>query len=144
MAWPLEPWPLSAAPDDRALLRRVLDPMAVKPVCVICGAEPREHATAYVAFADYLRHRPRPEPACGEPAGGVGATNELGVAAPPGVGVFCARHRRAARRLRAMSASEAVGVLRAKRDRRRAMWAKLETKLQLPPRASTSGGIERR
>jgi hypothetical protein len=81
--------------------------MAIQPHCVVCGSA--SLPIDGVEFADF-------SPSWGEPrhADGtliVGWSNELGVTAPPGVGLFCARHIRPARRLKRLTAAEAANRL---------------------------------
>ena len=78
--------------------------MAIQPHCVVCGS----HALPIddVKFVDF-------SPAWGAPRSAdgsliVGWSNELGVTAPPGVGLFCARHIRPARRLKHLTAAGAA------------------------------------
>jgi len=83
--------------------------MAIKPHCVVCGFD--SDAAGAVEFADYSagwREATAPD---GAPI--VGWSNELGVTAPPGVGLFCGRHLGPAHRLRHLPSQEAVRRLRA-------------------------------
>ena len=73
--------------------------MAIKPHCVVCGRDP----AGSVTFADY-------NPGWQEPQV-LGWSNELGVTAPPGVGLFCARHLWQARLLARMRGADAVARL---------------------------------
>jgi hypothetical protein len=81
--------------------------MAIKPHCVVCGFE--SHAAGSVEFADYRPGWGQPTDPNGSPI--IGWSNELGVTAPPGVALFCERHLSRARRLRCLSAAEAVRQL---------------------------------
>lgn len=79
--------------------------MAIKPHCVICGGMPDPAGS--VCFANYSGDYQGPE------SHFPGWKNEIGVTAPPGVGVFCRRHLRRARRLRHLESREAVSRLAA-------------------------------
>jgi hypothetical protein len=75
--------------------------MAIKPHCVVCGFD--SDAAGSVDFADYNPNW-LPPPT-------VGWSNQLGVTAPPGVGLFCKRHLKDARRLRRFPAEKAVEMM---------------------------------
>ncbi len=77
--------------------------MAIKPHCVVCGYD--SDAAGSVYFADYSQNWTAPLV--------VGWSNELGVTAPPGVGLFCERHLARAERLRHLESGEAVRRLEA-------------------------------
>jgi hypothetical protein len=83
--------------------------MAIKPHCVVCGFD--SDAAGSVQFADYHPGWQAPTGRDGAPI--IGWSNQLGVTAPPGVGLFCERHLRPARRLRRLPSAEAVGLLQA-------------------------------
>jgi hypothetical protein len=77
--------------------------MAIKPHCVVCGFMSEPAGSVY--FADYSADWAEP--------GSLGWSNGLGVTAPPGVGLFCGRHLRQARRLSHLESGEAVRRLAA-------------------------------
>jgi hypothetical protein len=81
--------------------------MAIQPHCVVCGScsLPLDD----VEFADFSRVWGPPIGADGSLI--VGWSNELGVTAPPGVGLFCARHVGPARRLKHLTAVGAANRL---------------------------------
>jgi hypothetical protein len=89
--------------------------MAIKPHCVVCGFH--SDAAGSVRFADYSEDWT--EPAF------VGWSNELGVTAPPGVGLFCQRHLKQARRLRRLESWEAVRRLAAPSAPHARLWHRL-------------------
>ncbi|OBK45273.1 hypothetical protein A5655_00480 [Mycobacterium sp. 1081908.1] len=68
-----------------------------------------------MTFADYAPDWSDPRAANGSPI--VGWSNELGVTAPPGMGLFCRAHLRQARRLRHLSSVAAVETMRVDADR---------------------------
>ena len=88
--------------------------VAIKPHCVVCGFD--SDAAGAVEFADYF--------AGWQPPPYAGWSNELGVTAPPGVGLFCERHLRQAGALRRLTATEAVDRLK-NGSPRRAGWRRL-------------------
>lgn len=77
--------------------------MAIKPHCVVCGF--MSDPVGSVRFANYSAGWIEPD--------FVGWSNELGVTAPPGVGLFCRRHLRRARWLRHLESEQAVRWLAA-------------------------------
>lgn len=84
--------------------------MAIMPHCVVCGFYSGAEVAGSVDFADY--HPGWQEPTIdGNPV--IGWSNSLGVTAPDGVGLFCARHLKQARRLRRLPSGEAVELMRA-------------------------------
>jgi hypothetical protein len=85
----------------------------------VCGDDP----AGAVVFSDFSPDWR--EPVNGEGVPIVGWANQLGVTAPPGVGLFCKRHLSAARRLRRLTALEAVGRLERRRVFIRARWPPL-------------------
>lgn len=89
--------------------------MAIMPHCVVCGFERGYQQVQEVTFADYAPDWAHPRGASGSPI--VGWSNELGVTAPPGMGLFCPAHLRRARRLRHLSSAAAVQTMRADADR---------------------------
>jgi hypothetical protein len=95
--------------------------MAIKPHCVVCGYE--SDAAGSIAFADYdPRWLP---PTRHDGAQILGWSNELGVTAPIGVGLFCERHLRSARRLRRLQSAEALRRLEAKDAITGGLWSRL-------------------
>lgn len=81
------------------------------PHCVVCGFSSGVPVEGSVEFADYHAGWRDPVNAQGQMV--IGWSNELGVTAPAGVGLFCRRHLRQARRLRRLSAREAVARMEA-------------------------------
>ena len=81
------------------------------PHCVVCGFSSGVPVAGSVEFADYSAGWQEPTNAQGQLI--IGWSNELGVTAPPGVGLFCERHLRQARRLRRLPAQEAVARMQA-------------------------------
>ena len=73
--------------------------MAIKPHCVVCGRDP----VGSVHFANYRGDYHDPQT--------VGWSNELGVTAPDGVGLFCRRHLLPARILARRSSKDAMRLL---------------------------------
>lgn len=100
--------------------------MAIKPHCVVCGYE--SDAAGSVEFADYDPGWSPPSRPDGSQI--VGWSNELGVTAPTGVGLFCERHLRRARRLRKLPSAEAVRRLEAKDAVTDGPWARLLSRLK--------------
>jgi hypothetical protein len=86
--------------------------MAIMPHCVVCGFSSGADVAGSVEFADYDPGWREPT-IDGNPV--VGWSNSLGVTAPDGVGMFCRRHLRMARRLRRLPSAEAVAIMRAGR-----------------------------
>ncbi len=85
--------------------------MAIKPHCVVCGFD--SDAAGSVYCADYPENWTEPPV--------LGWSNELGVTAPPGVGLFCERHLAQAERLRHLESREAVRRLEAADQPRRGL-----------------------
>lgn len=100
--------------------------MAIKPHCVVCGYE--SDAAGSVEFGDYEPGWLPPRRHDGAQI--VGWSNELGVTAPTGVGLFCERHLRSARRLRKLQSAEAVRRLEAKDARTDGLWSRLLSRLK--------------
>jgi hypothetical protein len=98
--------------------------VAIKPHCVVCGFD--SDAAGGVEFADYSPGWREPMASDGSPI--IGWSNELGVTAPPGVGLFCERHLRPARRLRRLPAKEAVRRLSAP-ETGGGLWSRLRARL---------------
>ena len=72
--------------------------MAIKPHCVVCGRDP----AGSVKFTDYRGSYESEMP---------GWSNELGVTAPDGVGLFCRRHLLPARLLQWLPSVRAARLL---------------------------------
>ena len=85
--------------------------MAIMPHCVVCPWPTTVNVEGVVEFADYDPAWQPPHGPNGETI--VGWSNELGVTAPPGVGLFCAAHLPEARQLSQLPAAEAVARLKA-------------------------------
>jgi hypothetical protein len=96
--------------------------MAIQPHCVTCW---EVHVAGSVEFADYRAGWREPTGVGGVPI--VGWSNELGVTAPPGVGLFCKRHLRRARKLRHLPAAEAVRRLSADEAAGGRPWSRLRS-----------------
>jgi len=92
--------------------------MAIKPHCVVCGFD--SEASGSVEFADYDPGWSQPLGPGGSPI--VGWSNELGITASPGVGLFCDRHLRDARRLKMLTALDALDRMAHGRPRRLRLW----------------------
>jgi hypothetical protein len=101
--------------------------MAIKPHCVVCGFE--SDAAGSVEFADYRRGWEAPTGPHGSAI--IGWSNDLGVTAPPGVALFCERHLPRARRLRRLSAAEAVQQLSTQGAAGSGRWSRLRSRLRL-------------
>lgn len=86
--------------------------MAIMPFCVVCGYSPDAKVAGAVAFADF-DDAWRPPSVGGAEV--IGWCNSLGVTAPEGVGLFCAKHLPRARRLRRRTSAEAVAAMRRRR-----------------------------
>jgi hypothetical protein len=86
--------------------------MAIMPHCVVCGFDSGAEVAGSVEFAD---HNPGwQEPTIdGNPV--IGWSNSLGVTAPDGVGLFCRKHLKTARKLRRLPSAEAVALMSAGR-----------------------------
>jgi hypothetical protein len=89
--------------------------MAIMPHCVACGFDKGYQETRPVEFANH-------PPGAGEPVdehgnGILGWSNELGVTAPPGVGLFCDRHYRRATQFRHLPSTDAIQILAAESKR---------------------------
>ena len=89
--------------------------MAIMLHCVVCGFERGYQQVEEVTFADYAPQWPYPRSADGSPI--VGWSNSLGITAPPGAGLFCREHFRRARRLRHLTSTATVEMMRAGTDR---------------------------
>ncbi|MEE3065257.1 MAG: hypothetical protein VYA67_15095 [Actinomycetota bacterium] len=89
--------------------------MAIMPHCVVCGFERGYQEVQEVTFADYAPDWPHPRSADGSPI--VGWSNELGITAAPGTGLFCRVHFTRARRLRHLTSTTAVEMMCAGADR---------------------------
>jgi hypothetical protein len=101
--------------------------MAIKPHCVVCGFE--SDAAGSVEFADYPPGWRAPTGPNGAPI--IGWSNDLGVTQPPGVGSFCDRHLPRARRLRRLTAAEAVRQLADQDAAGIGRWSRLRSRLRL-------------
>jgi hypothetical protein len=77
--------------------------VAIMPHCVACGFDKGFQDIHEVAFANYAPGWIAPTT--------LGWSNELGVTAPPGVGLFCDAHLARARRLRHLPSVDAVTVM---------------------------------
>jgi hypothetical protein len=77
--------------------------MAIMPHCVVCGFH---KVAGDVRFANYTPGWTPPTDAQGYQI--IGWSNELGVTAPDGVGLFCRKHLKRAKRLRRRPSQEAV------------------------------------
>lgn len=110
--------------------------MAIMPHCVVCGFDSGEPVAGDVAFADYFDGWQSPTHPNGSPL--IGWSNNLGVTAPDGVGLFCARHLKQARRLRHLPASQAVERMRNKPGRWRFLFVRVAAIVERrPPRGPT-------
>ena len=87
--------------------------MAIMPHCVVCPFGPDPPVAGFVEFADYCAGWREPTSSTGAPV--IGWSNDLGVTAPPGVGLFCEQHLRQAKRLRHLTSTEAVALMQAGR-----------------------------
>jgi len=97
------------------------------PHCVVCGFDSGATVAGDVEFADYSDGWRPPTHPNGSPL--VGWSNDLGVTAPDGVGLFCARHLKQARRLRHLTAQQAVERLRDQPDIGRSRFARAKARL---------------
>jgi hypothetical protein len=88
--------------------------MAIMPHCVVCGFDSGAQVAGSVEFADHHAGW-QPPSINGRPV--IGWSNSLGVTAPDGVGLFCRDHLKRAKRLRALTSTEAVERLRFGADR---------------------------
>jgi hypothetical protein len=86
--------------------------MAIMPHCVVCGFDSGAEVAGSVEFADYNPGWQEPT-INGNPV--IGWSNSLGVAAPDGVGLFCRKHLKAARKLRRLRSDEAIDLMRSGR-----------------------------
>jgi hypothetical protein len=85
------------------------------PHCVVCGFGAGPIVAGAVEFADHSERWRPPTGPSGEPI--IGWCNELGVTAPPGVGLFCDTHLERAKGLRYMAAADAVELMRSEDER---------------------------
>jgi hypothetical protein len=90
--------------------------VAVMPHCVVCDFGPADWL-GEVQFTDYTIDWRPPTSWDGHPI--IGWSNELGITAPGGVGLFCHEHFTRARRLRRLPAAEAVEQMKTGADLRR-------------------------
>ena len=97
------------------------------PHCVVCGFSSGAEVAGSVRFADYNPDIGPPHNAEGYPL--LGWTNSLGVTAPEGVGLFCADHLKAAKKLRRLPADEGVELLRMGTADRQGFLARLRRRL---------------
>jgi len=86
--------------------------MAIMPHCVVCGFDSGAEVAGSVEFADYNPGWQEPT-INGNPV--IGWSNPLGVTAPDGVGLFCRKHLKAARKLRRLRSDEAIELMRSGR-----------------------------
>jgi hypothetical protein len=98
------------------------------PHCVICGFSSGAEVAGSVEFADYAPGWLPPINSEGYPL--VGWCNSLGVTAPDGVGLFCRDHLKAAKKLRRLTAEEAVARLSARADHTHGCFARLRNRLR--------------
>ena len=84
--------------------------MAIMPHCVVCGFDSGAEVAGSVEFTDYNPGWREPT-IDGNPV--IGWSNSLGVTAPDGVGLFCRKHLKTARKLRRLPSSEAVAIMSA-------------------------------
>jgi hypothetical protein len=99
--------------------------MAIQPHCVACWDV---DVAGSVEFADHVPSWRQPTGPEGVPI--VGWSNELGVTAPPGIGLFCKRHLRQARRLRHLPAAEAVRQLSQDDAAGGGLWSRLRARVK--------------
>jgi hypothetical protein len=83
--------------------------VAIMPHCVVCRFDSGAKVVGSVTFADHQPGWQEPTTPNGEQV--IGWSNSLGVTAPPGVGLFCRKHRWRAWLLRWLPAETAVKLL---------------------------------